>query len=194
MKNIRELFASVFANNEPPIVTENSSLHELVIPYPHLYEFIERKYGLKLDVQDKTLSLKEFVEKYGLPPAQILFMEVQLAVRAGNVSQIKPKDAWKLLKNTPEIRIVDVRDEWEVKLGALENSAPLTPQLMDTILNEWDKETPTLVYCHFGVRSMDFATFLTDRGFKNVYSLIGGIDAWSEQIDTSIPKYEGNYC
>ena len=53
---------------------------------------------------------------------------------------------------------------------------------MDTILNDWDKETPILVYCHFGVRSMDFATFLTDRGFKKIYSLIGGVDAWAHWL------------
>lgn len=194
MKNIRDLFASVFKSNDPPLVTENSSLHELVIPYPHLYEFIERKYGLKLDSRDKTLTLKEFVEKYHLPPAQILFMEVQMAVRAQNVIQLKAAEAHRLVKTTPHLRTVDVRDEWEIKLGALENSLPLTPQLLDTILTHWGKEDPILVYCHFGVRSMDFATFLADRGFTKVHSLKGGIDAWSQQIDASIPRYQGNYC
>lgn len=194
MKNIRELFASVFTSGEPPLVTENSALRELETPYPHIYEFIERKYGLKLHTSDKTLSLKEFSEKYGLPPAQILFMEVQIAVRSQHVSQLKAVDAAKLVKADANLQIIDVRDEWEIKLGALKGSLPLTPQLMDTILNDWDKETPILVYCHFGVRSMDFATFLTDRGFKKIHSLIGGIDAWAQQIDSAIPRYQGNYC
>lgn len=194
MKNIRELFASVFATGTPPVVTENSSLRELETPYPHVYEFIERKYGLKLDASEKTLSLKDFAEKYGLPPAQILFMEIQMAIRSQHVFQIKPSDAMKLMKKNQDLKIIDVRDEWETKFGAVTNSLPLTPQLMDTILTEWDKQTPILVYCHFGVRGMDFATFLTDRGFTKVYNLSGGIDAWSDQIDRSIPKYEGNYC
>lgn len=193
MKSFRGLFTDLFKSDSPPLINEESSLHEICIQYPHVYDFIERRYGVKVDVADKTVSLKEFVEKYGLPTAQILFMEVQLASRATQVREIPPLEAKTLLEDT-RTRLLDVREEWEVKIGKIKNSHLLSPVLLDEILNQWDKDTPILIYCHHGIRSMDAAIFLSDRGFTKVGAIRGGIDAWSVQIDPSIPRYQGNYC
>jgi rhodanese-related sulfurtransferase len=40
-----------------------------------------------------------------------------------------------------------------------------------------------------GMRSMDATQFLLQQGFKNVKNLTGGINAWSQQIDPSVPRY-----
>ena len=99
-----------------------------------------------------------------------------------------------MIAKSPDTRILDVREEWEVKICKLPNSEVLGPQMLDEILTEWPKETQILLYCHFGVRSMDAATFLTDRGFTKVFTLRGGIDAWSIEVDTNIPRYENAWC
>lgn len=49
--------------------------------------------------------------------------------------------------------------------------------------------TPVVIYCHHGVRSRMAANFLEQHGVENVWSLAGGIDAWSRQIDSSFPRY-----
>jgi rhodanese-related sulfurtransferase len=46
-----------------------------------------------------------------------------------------------------------------------------------------------VIYCHGGVRSMMVATFLEQNGIANVASLAGGIDAWSDAVDPSVPRY-----
>ncbi len=48
---------------------------------------------------------------------------------------------------------------------------------------------PVVVYCHYGVRSAQVTAWLLKQGFHGVVSLAGGIDAWSVQIDPSIPRY-----
>jgi hypothetical protein len=45
-------------------------------------------------------------------------------------------------------------------------------------------------FCHTGVRSMDAASYFAGHGFTNAKSMTGGIDAWSQTVDTSIPRYE----
>lgn len=51
------------------------------------------------------------------------------------------------------------------------------------------KETGAIVYCHHGVRSLTATKFLRDRGHQGVFSMAGGIDRWSAEIDPSIPVY-----
>lgn len=46
-----------------------------------------------------------------------------------------------------------------------------------------------IVYCHHGVRSQVAASWLARHGFENVENLSGGIDAWSLEVDPSVPRY-----
>jgi len=46
-----------------------------------------------------------------------------------------------------------------------------------------------VVYCHHGIRSQSAAAFLERSGFSDVSSLTGGIDAWSCEVDPTVPRY-----
>ncbi|WP_435018770.1 rhodanese-like domain-containing protein [Tundrisphaera sp. TA3] len=48
---------------------------------------------------------------------------------------------------------------------------------------------PLVVLCHHGMRSQAAATWLTHRGQADVHNLDGGIDAWTTQVDPSVPRY-----
>jgi rhodanese-related sulfurtransferase len=50
-------------------------------------------------------------------------------------------------------------------------------------------EQEIVLICHHGMRSMQAANFLTQVGFKDVSNLVGGIDAWSINIDSSVVRY-----
>jgi len=56
-------------------------------------------------------------------------------------------------------------------------------------LNELDVERPVVVMCRSGARSRQVASYLVQNGFLHVFNLDGGILAWSEQVDPSIPAY-----
>ena len=56
-------------------------------------------------------------------------------------------------------------------------------------LAELDPERPVAVLCHHGGRSMQVAMFLAQHGFERVANVAGGIDAWSLQVDPSVPRY-----
>lgn len=47
-----------------------------------------------------------------------------------------------------------------------------------------------VVHCHHGGRSARVTTWLRQQGFENVQNMAGGIDAWSQQIDPTVPRYK----
>jgi rhodanese-related sulfurtransferase len=51
------------------------------------------------------------------------------------------------------------------------------------------RDRPLIVHCHHGGRSLRVASFLREQGFHQAQSMAGGIDAWSCDIDPSVPRY-----
>jgi rhodanese-related sulfurtransferase len=56
-------------------------------------------------------------------------------------------------------------------------------------LDELDRAQPILGLCHHGARSQQCVAFLRAQGFEAVYNIAGGIDAWSREVDASVPRY-----
>ena len=107
------------------------------------------------------------------------------------VHQISPHDLAEQRASGQRVLLVDVRQPLEHQLAALPES--LLIPLND--LGHRSKEIPAdgstiiVVYCHHGIRSLSAAAFLERLGFGNVQSLIGGIDAWSCEVDPAVPRY-----
>lgn len=103
--------------------------------------------------------------------------------------QIQPTDLAEELKGDSPPRLLDVRQQDELDIVKLEQSQMVTQELVQTIMSDWPKDTPMVMVCHHGVRSLEAASYMIGHGFTNVRSLIGGIDAWAEQVDTSLARY-----
>jgi rhodanese-related sulfurtransferase len=94
-----------------------------------------------------------------------------------------------LLKSPQPPRVLDTRESPEWDLAHLEASQPLTQALMDDVLNTWDRDVPIVTVCHHGIRSMNMAKFLQQKGFTNVRSMKGGVELWALEIDPTMPRY-----
>ena len=88
-----------------------------------------------------------------------------------------------------EVQLLDVRNDVEFETAKIEGAQLVTQELVDEILSRWDKTTRIVLYCHHGVRSLQAAQYLAQHGFQNVRSMAGGIDAWSQQVDATVPRY-----
>jgi len=86
--------------------------------------------------------------------------------------------------------LLDVREQWEYDTAHIPNST-LIPmnEIPARAFKELDEEQPILVMCHHGARSLSVAAWLRNQGFEKAQSVSGGIDAWSRQIDPTIPRY-----
>lgn len=89
--------------------------------------------------------------------------------------------------------LLDVREPWEIATAriVLDGAASVTipMQQIPSRLAEIDRNQPILALCHHGMRSQQVALFLDRQGYPMVYNITGGIDAWSRQIDPSVPVY-----
>jgi sulfur-carrier protein adenylyltransferase/sulfurtransferase len=87
------------------------------------------------------------------------------------------------------IKVIDVREPDEYEIAHIDN-VPLIP--LGTIpsrFTELDPNQQLYVHCKSGVRSMKAVKFLQEQGFKYAKSVKGGILAWAEEVDPSVPKY-----
>jgi rhodanese-related sulfurtransferase len=85
--------------------------------------------------------------------------------------------------------VIDVREEWELQLARIPDVVHVPMNQVPARLAELSREAETIVMCHAGGRSMRVAHFLANQGFTNVANLTGGISAWSEQVDATVPQY-----
>jgi sulfur-carrier protein adenylyltransferase/sulfurtransferase len=110
---------------------------------------------------------------------------------ADEVPEITVSDLKERLDRGERITIVDVREPYEWEIGNLgEFGAKLIPLAeLDDRLDELEPEDEIVVQCRSGNRSGRAVRYLQARGFLRARNLKGGILAWSDEIDPSIPKY-----
>lgn len=104
--------------------------------------------------------------------------------------EITPREVKSRLDAGDKIRLIDVREPFEFQQARIEG-ADLIP--MRTIPAELHSlvsgDQPLIVICHHGIRSLQVAHWLREQGVENCQSMQGGIDRWSLEIDSSVPRY-----
>jgi rhodanese-related sulfurtransferase len=85
--------------------------------------------------------------------------------------------------------LLDVRMPEELEIAALAGAVNIPLNDLPDRVGELNPSAPIAVLCHHGVRSERAARFLERSGFTDVSHLEGGIDAWSLQMDESVPRY-----
>ena len=108
----------------------------------------------------------------------------------GTEKEVRPEDLKMLREQDGGVFILDCREPAEVATGAIAGSVNIPMSQLPARVNEIDSDCATVVVCHHGMRSLQVAAWLKKQaGFSQVKSLKGGMDAWSRQIDPSIPRY-----
>ena len=85
--------------------------------------------------------------------------------------------------------LLDVREAWEYEICHLADSQLVPMRDIPTHISTLDKQQETVVICHHGIRSLQVARFLEYSGFSNIINLQGGVAAWAEYVDPSMPVY-----
>ncbi len=94
------------------------------------------------------------------------------------------------LDNGEDIQIVDVREPHEVAIAKIPNSIHIPLGQVVNRMSEIDPSKETVVHCKMGGRSARAIMALKQSGFSgNLINLKGGITAWSNEVDPSVPKY-----
>ncbi|CAL5224588.1 g7295 [Coccomyxa viridis] len=92
-----------------------------------------------------------------------------------------------------DVQLIDVREEFEHQTASLPGFKlmPMSrlQEWIQDIHEEMDADKETILLCHAGVRSRNVAGFLASQGFTQLRNVTGGIDAYSREVDSSVPLY-----
>lgn len=112
------------------------------------------------------------------------------------IAQVRPSQlaAWlESVRVHGEPVVLDVREPFELQVASVKADGfhllTIPMGVIPPRLTELDPEQPVACLCHHGGRSMQVAAFLQSRGFSHVANIAGGINAWSAELDPSIPRY-----
>jgi len=109
-------------------------------------------------------------------------------VTATNLPEITPRDLKARLDRGDDLYILDVREPHEYQICNLNGHLIPLGELASRV-NELDSSREIVAHCRSGKRSADAVQFLQKAGFRKIWNLKGGILAWSDEVDPSVPKY-----
>ena len=130
--------------------------------------------GLSIDIEETVQGTAFRIDNPNAPPP------------VGRMSPAELAAARRDAGSAPTL--VDVRTSDERARARIEGSILLDDEGLRTV-SSLAKDTKLVFYCHTGVRSQSAAEHFRAEGFTDVHNLEGGIDAWSREVDPSVPRY-----
>ena len=134
-----------------------------------------------------TETLAQICARNGGLDPRIVLGEIQQGHLKDEALLISPSDLHAKL-GTSNLRLLDIRTREEFEAVSIPGSRFMTQEVMQEAMN-WPKETEIVLIDHTGGRVLDAAAYFAGHGFTGVKGLKGGIDAYSETADPSLPRY-----
>lgn len=181
--------APLQSNKKVPSI--HSSMDELLSIYPGARRTLFRLHHLG-GCSSCGFSLEETLEQLcarsgGLEAASVL-TEIETGHLEDEKLFIEPISLHDQLPN-PQIRLLDIRTREEFEAVHIPNSQLMSQDLMQSGIATWPKQELLVLIDHLGERGLDAAAYFLGHGFENIKTLRGGIDAYAEQADSSLPRY-----
>lgn len=150
------------------------------------------------DIEVKTGSLSLFIDAESAPRANGVSIDfvsgpqgagfkIENPNEPPRVKPLSPGEV-KAMLDAGTVHLFDVRPDGERALASIAQAKKLDDEGQKA-LRALPKDAPIALHCHHGVRSRRAGEGLLLEGFRNVYNLEGGIDAWSLTVDPTVPRY-----
>jgi adenylyltransferase/sulfurtransferase len=104
-------------------------------------------------------------------------------------AEIGPRELSERLESGERPMLLDVREPHEHRIARIEGAVLIPLRTLPGRLAELDRDREIVVLCHRGARSLNALEILRLAGFARVVSLKGGIEAWSKEVDSKVPRY-----
>ena len=104
-------------------------------------------------------------------------------------AEISPQQLKERLDTGDDVVLLDVREPFEWEISRLDGATLIPLGELPERLHELDSADEIVAYCRFGGRSAEAVELLREAGFRKLRNLHGGINAWSRQVDASVPTY-----
>ena len=174
-------------------ITADSAMEMVLTVYPGARRALFRKYhiggcsscGFQMDE-----TLGGVCERNDNLDVTEVLGEIQSSHEADEKIFIDPKALAAERKVAAGLKLLDVRSSEEFEAARIDGAIHMTRDLMQEVMGKWDPETAIVIVDHQGQQGLDAAAYFLGHGMKNVRCLRGGLDAWSLEVDDSVPRYE----
>jgi len=175
-----------------PAIDPNITMRDLLVQFPGAQRALFRKYHIGgcascgfspeetlagVCARNENLDVDEVIE------------HITASHEADRAMQIEPRELADRIASGKPVYLLDVRTREEFEAVKLPDAHLFTQELMQQILGDGSRTNLLVIYDHTGERSMDAAAYFRGHSFENVKSLRGGIDAWSAEVESKLPRY-----
>ncbi|HEU5070402.1 MAG TPA: rhodanese-like domain-containing protein [Verrucomicrobiae bacterium] len=176
-----------------PGITGQSPMSEVLAAYPGAQRALFRRYhigGCSSCGFQPTETLAGVCERNGNLDVPEVLAHIQSSHEQDEKILIGAKELADWRQQDPALRLVDVRSREEFEAVHIEGSILLSQPVMQQIMAEGTNVRPLVVVDHQGKNGLDAAAYFLGHGLQNVRCLRGGIDAWSQEVDSSVRRYK----
>jgi rhodanese-related sulfurtransferase len=186
-------FANLAKNDTLPCmeITPKTTMRELLKLCPGAQRALFRHYHIggcaSCGFQPEETIEGVCARNENLDPADVISRILDAHAQDQKVL-IAPAEAAEAIKNLGA-RLLDIRTREEFDAVHIPGSQLMGQDFLQEIMGRWPKDMMIVIVDHTGTRNLDAAAYFSGHGFTNARALRGGIDAWSCEVDPSLPRY-----
>lgn len=173
------------------IATAEMTMAEVLATYPGAQRTLFRLYHIggcaSCGFRPEETLAEVCARNEGIDPEEAL-AKVQAGWEEDRKMLIEPTEAHDRFA-AGEADILDLRTAEEFEAVHIEGAQHFTQNLMQDLMGSRPKDRLLILVDHNGARSLDAAAYFSGHGLTNVKGLRGGIDAWSVEVDPTLPRY-----
>ena len=137
-----------------------------------------------------TETLAQVCERNGNLPVDDVLAHIRTSHEQDAKILIEPKELVEWRKQDASVRLVDVRSREEFEAVNIAGSRLLSQDVMRQIMGDGSNTRPLVIVDHQGKNALDAAAYFMGHGLQNVRCLRGGIDAWAQEVETTLRRYK----
>lgn len=162
--------------------------HDLAVGVPDPHDVVLEVEGLRVSLPRTALRRADGIVVDLVTTPEGPAFKIDNPNEPPSVKRMTPKELQALMREGKDLTLVDVRPEGERALASIAGFRGLDEALLAELV-DGPKDREIVVLCHHGTRSHRAAQELVQNGLRKVHNLVGGIDAWSADVDPSVPRY-----
>jgi rhodanese-related sulfurtransferase len=174
-----------------PRITPDMTMEQILEVAPAAQRALFQRYhvgGCSSCGFQPTDTLAQVCKERNILDVNEVIQTIQRAHELDQKVEVEPRDVKAWLDAGEDFSFIDVRTPEELALARIAQAEPLDFKDPSKYMG-LPKDRRIVFSCRSGVRSLDVASYFIGHGFTRVHSMRGGILAWRQQIDPSIPSY-----
>jgi len=174
-------------------INPQSSMSAVLTAFPGAQRALFRKYhigGCSSCGFQPTETLEQVCARNGNLNVSEVLEHIRSSHEQDAKILISPQELAEMIRKGEPVKLLDVRSREEYQATHIEGSVLMSQQTVQEIMGRWPRDRAFIIVDHEGRQGLDAAAYFMGHGFDQVRCLRGGIDAWSQEIDKTVPRYK----